>query len=727
MLLKPLKKQHGIATVLIVLLVGVALSASTLGVIYTVKTTQNKQVTSHAKTNAQSAAWALAEAARSYLDALSPEELTLLMQKIDIGPVEISPTLVADLGYLRNSTITFSSYLVIDSKHQFAITIKAVDTRSVSASSLNLVFEVTPGTVARECPDPAKSQLAGDVEGEKLDLGVHGSPENSEFTVDGSWINPTDASALAGVDRFLVTGEVVLKGTDGGNPVNKIKANEGVTIQGSVSIGTIETGGTVLVTNNANIGEILAMEDVNWQSSGATSKIQAHQTATIINGLHEHITTGVEAQIVSPAGSTPDGGPINIDSLGTVDFAATNYTSFGTVQAIGNVTCSTRNAIEKITSEGTIGDTCNTPNRNASTAVSISPIRVYEPVVVEKSTIADADGYDAHYSFKYDKDAPEADRYRVTVQNIKGLDGDYILYDGATKADLLRRPGAEPQATDPSICVTANITRGCIDFDKDVSVDTEGLTAAEDRPTGRWIVTGEPSKLAPGIMYFDRDLEINQIDYRINGFLSAGNIGVETSNQNMIIALNAAPSEVLCGGNEIKIEGEGESLALSHTANTTWFDNGTGVYPYPTDFCFGSPPVKRTTVGEGEDAVPATQPFIGQFALMAGQQNPVPDDEEDLDATYQGGDIYLRSILNVFGRIIAGNSLKLITETNLQVWGTVGSEARREGTSDAKNIMNGSIDIYPDAVEQLGEAGSNNCTPSTRTSSNTSLLWSRYL
>ena len=153
MLLKPLKKQHGIATVLIVLLVGVALSASTLGVIYTVKTTQNKQVTSHAKTNAQSAAWALAEAARSYLDALSPEELNLLMLKIDDGPVEISPTLVADLGYLSNSTITFSSYLVIDSKHQFAITIKAVDTRSVSASSLNLVFEVTPGTVARECPD----------------------------------------------------------------------------------------------------------------------------------------------------------------------------------------------------------------------------------------------------------------------------------------------------------------------------------------------------------------------------------------------------------------------------------------------------------------------------------------------------------------------------------------------------------------------------------------------
>ena len=53
-----LKKQSGIATILIVVLVGAAMTATALSLIHSVKSTQQKQITAHAATNAQAAAWA---------------------------------------------------------------------------------------------------------------------------------------------------------------------------------------------------------------------------------------------------------------------------------------------------------------------------------------------------------------------------------------------------------------------------------------------------------------------------------------------------------------------------------------------------------------------------------------------------------------------------------------------------------------------------------------------
>ena len=125
MKLKTKKQQQGIATVLIVLLVGVALTASTLGVIYSVKSTQNKQVTSHATSNAQSAAWALAEAVRSYLE-LDTTDLGQLRTDIDnagaagfILPLASGPA----LAHLAQSTITLNGYTAIADATQFDVTI----------------------------------------------------------------------------------------------------------------------------------------------------------------------------------------------------------------------------------------------------------------------------------------------------------------------------------------------------------------------------------------------------------------------------------------------------------------------------------------------------------------------------------------------------------------------------------------------------------------------------
>ena len=59
--------QQGFATILIVLLVGLAVAASALGTAYYINTSQRTLVASHALTNAQSGAWTGVEVFRKYL------------------------------------------------------------------------------------------------------------------------------------------------------------------------------------------------------------------------------------------------------------------------------------------------------------------------------------------------------------------------------------------------------------------------------------------------------------------------------------------------------------------------------------------------------------------------------------------------------------------------------------------------------------------------------------
>ena len=72
---KPPNTQSGFATVLVVLLVGLAVAASALGTAYYINTSQRTLVSSHALTNAQSGAWSGVEIFRKYL--LSREETDL--------------------------------------------------------------------------------------------------------------------------------------------------------------------------------------------------------------------------------------------------------------------------------------------------------------------------------------------------------------------------------------------------------------------------------------------------------------------------------------------------------------------------------------------------------------------------------------------------------------------------------------------------------------------------
>ena len=76
--LQTLNKQQGLATVLIVLLVGVSMTAMAMGLARSVKSTQHKQTAVHAATHAQSAAWSAVHIFKEYLKTLDYDHVAAM-------------------------------------------------------------------------------------------------------------------------------------------------------------------------------------------------------------------------------------------------------------------------------------------------------------------------------------------------------------------------------------------------------------------------------------------------------------------------------------------------------------------------------------------------------------------------------------------------------------------------------------------------------------------------
>ena len=69
-------RQHGIATLLIILLLSLAMAAAAVGAAYSLRGTQQRQLTMHAATAAQGAAWRGVEALRMTLAQTGAAKLT---------------------------------------------------------------------------------------------------------------------------------------------------------------------------------------------------------------------------------------------------------------------------------------------------------------------------------------------------------------------------------------------------------------------------------------------------------------------------------------------------------------------------------------------------------------------------------------------------------------------------------------------------------------------------
>ena len=293
------RKQTGIATVLIVLTVGIAVLVATMGVLHHLRSTQQRQLAVHSAGGSQAKAWQGVEIVRRYLTKVDPQVLAQWGNSTE----EVVITIGDNQGYrvrlntITNNGVTTNSSNQTVHNYMIAATITAVgykDSPSQSSSTIETVYEVgaIEGSNITPNPTPPVSTGAINVFNIKRDLNMTGGikvigGKSANFNVDGNVV--LDSASIDGINAINSTGNVSV---GSGIKVNTVYADGDVNLSGSASIGQIKNRGNVVI-------------------SGGTSSL-AIQT----NGLVT-FNGGQASSVQSKLGVNVPAGGVNISSIET--------------------------------------------------------------------------------------------------------------------------------------------------------------------------------------------------------------------------------------------------------------------------------------------------------------------------------------------------------------------------------------------------------------------------
>lgn len=688
------KSQLGIATVLTVALVGIALIVSITGTAYYLRAKQYSATSNHALTQAQADVWSGVEIVRQYLNTRSEPQLATL--KSDGIPVITNLPLNIEITAKVDKEPTLESGL-----YTVTSTITSRNTTSKSASTIQVVYEVkrnggngaSPPTQKRVLDFYTDVKFTGSVK-------ISGeNTENAEISVQG---NVTANGVDLEVDTLRATDSIIL--SNGKFLINNIYADDDVTIRGNGNHRIIELISTKksIFFENSIAKKLEAGRDINFINS------QVHLGALANNKIKVSVGTDLTKAT-------------NIKSSIDFNCAKNTWTEYKTIYS-GNFSsnCETakdgrsqilipkdKNVIDPSTL-GTSGKT-DVPIVNALCYDPASNLDCQNNQVYKK-------GETANYIFEY-KD----NKIIVTTYNLNGFvnGSTYCAASGSHNSNNTAHWGYLYPATINGNSITCGITPVAniarlypywspkrISYsswndtwqlgpdnangmpNKNVSNDDTSVLPALSHPS-----------IAPGIMLFKGNLDIQTGIYN-NTFLSTKNI---TYGFNVILyAPNYASSKV---SSAIICNAYNTAIANQPNVNNT----SAGKYPMPTNLCKSTTEMNITNMGD--------------IGLLAGSFKGVYD-----KSSYIGGNITTQMDYRIYGNIVAGNLYK--SNATSSVSGFISAMGLTgEGQSQLPNIdliipqrSTASDDTNLGGGENTGSGNnSGSGTPST------TIKWARYL
>lgn len=558
-----LRHQRGVATILVVLMVSLAMMVAAIGVIYSLRGAQDIQVAAHAKTHSQASAWAGVEVFRRYLYELSadPAALEALAGSLDMSIATSSAVLSAEIVNVvvpvgTSPTETFD----------ITANIRSYDQAAKSTSVVQVMYRVAPFL----CSD--NIDLNGTLDFHR-DLSMGGNINiqydpgaSSSFFVDGN-ISLGSISA-AGVGVLYSTGDVFL---GSGVYIPEVHANGNLTLEGSAAVGrayavgTLSTDGSAKVIAEGNIngtvtlngganGVIRSLADVNVTSWISVGEVNTSGSFSMVGGDVGAIS--VQGDVTITGGNSV--GDVVSESDVSCPSWWTNYTS---IQAAGSISGCGYDPL-------TPGSVPATPGATVSVSV-MSPVEAFsmEPVKVDAWALKN----EANYVFQYDG------QMRVTVQNINSVvDGQYYIVVYNQTNYLCETLDAGGACTNPSppvlnICNGHSANNTCFDYDES---------------SATWMFDGK--NMAPGAVWVEGNLHLGN-GYYYNSFIATGDI--ETASAHKTQAINFAGYDPICA-NQFPVNASNRFDGL-----------------YPKNFC-------DTDNGVLKDNA------VGNFGLLAGGYNP---------------------------------------------------------------------------------------------------------
>lgn len=688
-----MRKQRGVATILVILMIGVGLVSVSLGTLHSVRSTQERQLVAHAQVNAQAGVWAAVDVVRQYLQTLSA---------IQLGGLDLNqPWAITGTEGLTQSVTIVNITPPVAPGITYRITahVKATAVAAQSSSVVEVVYEVTPGSA------PQQFELNGVLDFYN-DLNVGGDitlnvPGGANFNVDGDFTAESASISGIGLKRLGVTGDIVI-----GSAIDAAEVwGRNITLKGSAAVkqayafGTpVDEGGTVAG------GDITAKAATccgNFTMSGGTSAEGVHANGNVeIKGNGVPL---VEARGNVDVTNTVPNGVIkarkNLTARGWDE--TTSYEAGGDiflvggsvaagVTATGSITCNNSwQSYPSLRAGGAISN-CN-PGAPSQNHPNLDPDPVFVPMdklppvqLVRPTVDAWPLRAAANYAFEFNNG-----QLMVTVKNVNGVADDtyYVKAKSDSPREYLCGAIAGGVCSEPvvPICNSYSANNACFS------------TATENGVT---TLTIAGKSLPPGVVWFNGNLTLSNGIY-YNTFVATGNIATggnfASYALNYAAAYKASPSDTNRKNAVCKNEFD-ESVKSDDFATL-----------YPTNYC--------------DSDSKYTPNALGNIGLLAGGYDPTVNPDAKL--IYSGGFIELGASNSIYGTVVAGNLLK--TGGNTKVYGYISAAGLQ--VSDADNNLGGSTMVD---VTDLPEGYKPNEIPdmsggAAGVLAEARVLWSRYL
>ncbi len=686
------RRQRGMATVLTVMLIGLALSTTVLGTIYYIRGTQEQSTSLHAQTQAQMKAWTGAEIVRQYLLQLQTDgRLASLVTTVNAAPettLVLTGTGVADAISAKFISPVSASELTA------RITgVTAANSRAESSSTLQVSYKVTSAGGGTAKPPSVLTFNRNLKLGGNITVKTNADAQTAyEINVLGDV--STDGNSITGVPKINALGSINI---GSGSSFDELNANCDVSLSGSVKVATVNAGRNACVTGGASVlGTLKANGSVKLDSGYADN-------GAIFALVHATDVAACAASGNSPAWASAEAATCAVPRLAGVDLSAGNaggksVTTKGSVEIasgrIGALDAELNLTVNgDATVAGSIGGALAKPSWNSKITVSVLPGKTVAITPVPKVTIL-TDTFNANtlegvanYAFKIDSLGYK----KVTLHNVQGMaDGIYYLgnYNGGGYRDYVctalasgASPGS-PTCQTPAVSASKTLCQGYSDYNNCFSYDN-----------GKWTVNGK--SMAPGVAWFQGNLEVGSGVY-YNTFIATGNI--TTSGQHETYAPNFAGYDGTSGG--------------IRYAPTGICANSNFPALVPRQLCDTA---QKKYLADADGG-------IGNYAFMAGSRA----DEIYADtASYVGGNIALGAFSIVHGSVKASNEFTSGGATTLQGYVT----ALALGVK-VSNSMGGSttfdLRVLPASFTASG-SGTGTGGGSGAGAGSVQIRWARYL
>ena len=687
--------DRGIATLLIIVMLGLVVTAASFGSYHVLSGAQERQLTVHSTAPAQATAWRGVQLVRRYLEAVDGQVIAGWGR--EGAPLAIG----GDLGITARITevVEVPGSGMVGPYYRVTAQVAGIAARGTAAqstSAVEVVYRVVPGDGGGTTPAPGGG--AGVIHAMDIhsDLDLSGSinfkgPDNAVINVDGD--ARLDNASITGIDTLRVTGDADI---GSGIQVGSVHANGDVSLSGSAGVGEIRSRGDVTIgawgatpllvrangrvhyrggsgsvvesrggvrvsAGGVNITSIATEGDVDWSASGQAGTVHANG-----NILYA---------------GTKNGGAPTLRSRGNVTVTAAGA---GLAHANGHVRGNGWGRIDTIASRGGVtltGSFTAGTIRPAGTVEEVAIVSIPEVPEVQMPVFS-VDVYPlraaANYVFEY-----VGNRIQVQVSQVSGVpDGTYVLGEHQNgRKDWLCRPqdmsNGVCRQTVGTICQGYSANNACFAYNN-----------------GKWSING--TSLARGVAWFDGDLEVGNGTY-VNTFMATGNIN--TRGNHRTLAPNYAGHAAVCRN--------------AAPAGTGLSSNSNFAKLVPTNLC---------NVGNGE----MTGEPLGNIAYLAGGLRPG-------GGGFVGGDIDLGASTRADGAVMAGNLLRTGGSTTIN--GRIVSAAQRAGAgedvtmggSTTMDLGSGSDDYDPGAAIPCMVDCEPEAPPETAEGNVASVYWSRYL